>query len=42
LLNRKPETLRDRYLGPLFKDGRLDRRYPASPNHPEQAYRTRA
>ena len=28
-----------RYLGPLTKAGRLERRYPQRPTHPEQAYR---
>jgi ATP-dependent DNA helicase RecG len=41
LLGRKPDTVRDRYLGPLVKEGLLELKYPATPQHPDQAYRTR-
>ena len=39
LLNRHPRNLADRHLSPMVKDGLLERRFPATPNHPEQAYR---
>ena len=32
--------LSDRHLAPMVKIGTLERRYPESPTHPEQAYRT--
>ena len=39
LLNRDPEKTRDRFLTPLSTaGGRLRRRYPDEPNHPQQAY----
>ncbi len=31
--------LTERHLSPMVEAGRLERRYPDSPNHPEQAYR---
>ena len=40
LLNRSAEFLRKRYIQPLIKARRLRRRYPTSPNHPQQAYIT--
>ena len=40
LLNRSAEFLRKRYIQPLIKARRLKRRYPTSPNHPQQAYIT--
>lgn len=40
LLNRRPDPLRNKYLSPMAKDGLLERRFPADPNHPQQAYRT--
>lgn len=39
LLGRKPDTLRDRYITALVREGVLELRHPAKPNHPEQAYR---
>lgn len=41
LLQRKPETVRG-YVTALVKDGLLDLRYPETPSHRDQAYRTRA
>jgi hypothetical protein len=38
-LNLDPGNLADRHLGPMVKAGTLERRFPDSPNHPEQAYR---
>jgi hypothetical protein len=32
--------LSDRHLAPMVKIGTLERRYPESPTHPEQAYLT--
>jgi hypothetical protein len=32
--------LSDRHLAPMVKIGTLERRYPETPTHPEQAYRT--
>lgn len=40
-LNRSEHTVRTNYLEPLLGDGRLERRFPSSPRHPHQAYRTR-
>ena len=40
LLSRNPEGLRDRFLTPLVNERKLLRRYPHSPNHDQQAYRT--
>lgn len=39
-LGRQPEGIRDKYVSPLTKQGRLVRRYPEKPNHRDQAYRT--
>ena len=39
-LNLDPGNLAERHLGPMVKAGSLERRFPDSPNHPEQAYRT--
>jgi ATP-dependent DNA helicase RecG len=33
-------NLSDRHLAPMVKIGTLERRYPETPTHPEQAYRT--
>ncbi|MFM8275705.1 MAG: ATP-binding protein [Cyanobium sp.] len=40
LLSYKPGNLANRHLGPMVKEGTLERRFPEKPNHPEQAYRT--
>jgi len=40
LVNRKSDTLRNHYVNPMIKDGRLQAKNPDKPNHPEQAYRT--
>ncbi|MCB9545320.1 MAG: hypothetical protein H6706_05425 [Myxococcales bacterium] len=41
-LNRSRATIQQNYVAQLVREGRLDRRYPRSPNHPQQAYRTAA
>jgi ATP-dependent DNA helicase RecG len=38
LLNRSAEGLRKRYLTPMTRDGKLQLRYPQTPNRPDQAY----
>ncbi len=40
LLQRAPRSLRDHYLSPMVKEGRIELRYPDRPNHPAQGYRT--
>ncbi len=40
LLSYKPGNLANRHLGPMVKEGTLERRFPDKPNHPEQAYRS--
>lgn len=40
LLSYKPANLANRHLGPMVKEGTLERRFPEKPNHPEQAYRS--
>jgi ATP-dependent DNA helicase RecG len=40
LLKLKPRNLADRHLSPMVKDRILERRFPHTLNHPEQAYRT--
>lgn len=40
LLGRQQEGIRDKYVSPLTKQGRLARRFPEKPNHRDQAYRT--
>jgi ATP-dependent DNA helicase RecG len=40
LLGRQQEGIRDKYVSPLTKQGRLVRRFPEKPNHRDQAYRT--
>ena len=39
-LNIEAGNLSDRHLAPMVKIGTLERRYPETPTHPEQAYRT--
>jgi hypothetical protein len=39
LLGLKPKGIRDRFLTPLFNEGKLERRFPHTPNHEQQAYR---
>ena len=39
-LNIEAGNLSDRHLAPMVRDGTLERRYPETPTHPEQAYRT--
>jgi ATP-dependent DNA helicase RecG len=39
LLRRRPETIRQHYLRPLMRDGRLVMTNPDEPNDPQQAYR---
>ena len=39
LLRRRPETIREHYLRPLMRDGRLMMVKPKEPNSPQQAYR---
>jgi len=34
-----PAKLTERHLAPMVAEGRLQRRYPDNPSHPEQAYR---
>jgi hypothetical protein len=40
-LGRTENTVRTMYIRPLLAQGALERKYPASPRHPLQAYRTR-
>lgn len=42
LLGRGPEKLYERHISPMLKQGELVLRYPDTPNHPEQAYRSTA
>ena len=39
-LNREVNKLRDRHVSPLVVEGRLTLRFPQTPRHPEQSYRT--
>jgi ATP-dependent DNA helicase RecG len=39
-LNIEAGNLSDRHLAPMVRHGTLERRYPETPTHPEQAYRT--
>ncbi len=39
-LNILPANLTDRHLSPMVQAGLLERRYPATPTHAEQAYRS--
>lgn len=41
LMNRNPNSLRNRFLTPMVDEGLFDRKYPTEPNRPDQAY-TRA
>lgn len=41
LMSRNSNSLRNRFLTPMVDEGLLDRKYPAEPNRPDQAY-TRA
>ncbi len=38
LLRRRPETIRQHYLRPLMREGRLIMTHPEAPNDPQQAY----
>lgn len=40
VLRRNPEVVRQNYLRPLMRDGRLTMTRPEEPNDPQQAYRT--
>ncbi|MCK6517110.1 putative DNA binding domain-containing protein [Myxococcota bacterium] len=40
-LNRKAITIQQNYVSQMLAEGLLDARYPETPNHPAQAYRTR-
>jgi predicted HTH transcriptional regulator len=40
VLRRNPEVVRQNYLRPLMRDGRLTMTNPVEPNDPQQAYRT--
>lgn len=40
LLDRDTDSLRNHYINPMLRDGRLRARVPGKPNHPGQAYRT--
>ena len=40
-LNRAPATVQQNYVSKMVAEGRLEPRYPDTPNHPSQAYRTR-
>jgi ATP-dependent DNA helicase RecG len=42
LLDRGPETLRDRFISPMIKEGALELRYPDKPSRRDQAYRARS
>jgi ATP-dependent DNA helicase RecG len=39
LLDRKPDYLRNHFIAPMLKDGRLELKMPGNPSHPKQAYR---
>jgi hypothetical protein len=41
LVARDAEKLQSRFLTAMVREGRLELRYPAVPNRPDQAYRTR-
>jgi len=41
LLGRTKQNLRDRYITELVREGQLEVRYPDTPSHPEQGYRTK-
>lgn len=40
VLHRTPRTLKNNYLRRLIREGRLEYRYPETPTHQQQAYRT--
>lgn len=40
LLERNPESLRNQYLSPMVKDGRIKMAFPKTPTHEQQAYCT--
>lgn len=42
LLNRQQESLRGAYISQMVRDGSLELLHPEAPNHPSQAYRTKA
>ena len=42
LLDREPDSIRNHYVNPLLSRGLLELKYPAQPNHPHQAYRTKS
>jgi ATP-dependent DNA helicase RecG len=39
VLRRNPEVVRQNYLRPLMREGRLTMTHPQEPNDPQQAYR---
>ncbi len=39
LLGRDTDSVRNHYINPMLKDGRLIARVPGNPNHPNQAYK---
>ncbi len=41
LLGRESDSLRNHYINPMLRDGRLVARVPGNPNHPNQAYKTK-
>lgn len=41
LLNRSPDSIRNHYLTPMLAEGLIKLRFPDSPNHPNQGYRSR-
>ena len=42
LLNRKPDYLRNHFITPMLKEGRLEPKIPEVANHPQQAYRKKS
>ncbi|NMA30688.1 MAG: hypothetical protein GX941_02625, partial [Candidatus Methanofastidiosa archaeon] len=40
LLNRSENYIRNKILPRMLKDGKLEKKYPFTLNHPEQAYKT--
>jgi hypothetical protein len=42
LLSRKEDYLRQRVLNPMVSEGLLARAFPTTPNHPSQAYTSKA
>jgi ATP-dependent DNA helicase RecG len=41
LLNRQQKFLQDDYVRSMVREGLLELRFPQTPNHQDQAYRTR-